>query len=165
MTISGDILRMHLDYTAWASGRVMEAATTLPPEDLQRDFGTADKTLMGTLVHVFGADRIWLARVLGEANPQPAGAQYHDPAALAPAWRIVAEGWNSWARDKTDEDFLTAAAYRDLRGNWWQTPIWQVVLHMVNHGTHHRGQAAGFMRSIGHTPPPLDLVAYYRSLS
>ena len=84
---------------------------------------------------------------------------------LASAWRIVAEGWNSWARDKTDEDFLTEAAYRDLRGNLWQTPLWQIVLHLVNHGTHHRGQAAGFMRSMGHTPPPLDLVAYYRSLS
>ena len=80
MIISGDILRMHLDYTAWASGRLMEAATTLSPEDLLRDFGTADKTLMGTLVHVFGADRIWLARVLGEANPQPPGAEYHYPA-------------------------------------------------------------------------------------
>jgi hypothetical protein len=50
MSIPGDILRMHLDYTAWASGRLMETATALPPEDLRRDFGTADKTLMGTLV-------------------------------------------------------------------------------------------------------------------
>ena len=84
---------------------------------------------------------------------------------LAPAWRSVAEGWKAWATDKTDEDFPTEAAYHDLRGNPWRTPLWQVALHLVNHATHHRGQAAGFIRSMGHTPPPLDLVAYYRSLS
>lgn len=164
MTIPGDILRVHLDYTTWASCRLMEAAVALPPEDLRRDFGTADKTLMGTLVHVFGADRIWLTRVKGEANPQRPGPEYHDPAVLAPAWQNISEGWKAWAKDRTDEDFLAEAAYHDLRGNPWRTPLWQVVLHLVNHGTHHRGQVAGFMRSMGHTPPPLDLVAYYRSL-
>lgn len=165
MSISGDILRIHLDYTAWASGRLMETAIALPPEDLRRNFGTADKTLMGTLVHVFGADRIWVARVQGEANPQPPGAEYHDPTVLAPAWQSVAEGWKAWARGKADEDFLAEVAYHDLRGNLWRTPLWQVVLHVVNHGAHHRGQAAGFIRSMGRTPPSLDLMAYYRSLS
>jgi uncharacterized damage-inducible protein DinB len=37
-------------------------------------------------------------------------------------------------------------------------------LHLVNHGTHHRGQISGFLRAMDHTPPPLDLIAYYRSL-
>jgi uncharacterized damage-inducible protein DinB len=105
MIISGDILRTHLEYTAWASGRLVEVAIALPPEDLRHDFGTADRTLMGTLVHVFGADRNWLARVQGQANPQPPGPEYHDPAVLMPAWQSVSEGWKAWARGRTDEDF------------------------------------------------------------
>jgi uncharacterized damage-inducible protein DinB len=36
------------------------------------------------------------------------------------------------------------------------------LLHVVNHGTHHRGQVAGFLRSMGRKPPVLDLIAYYR---
>ena len=44
----------------------MEAAGGLTQEELTRDFGTADKSVLGTLVHVFGADRIWLARLKGE---------------------------------------------------------------------------------------------------
>jgi uncharacterized damage-inducible protein DinB len=35
---------------------------------------------------------------------------------------------------------------------------------VVNHGTHHRGMVSGFLRAMGHTPPPLDLIAYYRAL-
>jgi uncharacterized damage-inducible protein DinB len=60
--------------------------------------------------------------------------------------------------------FLHEVSYRDLKGNPWRTPLWQIVLHVVNHATHHRGQAAGFLRALGHAPPPLDLIAYYRAL-
>ena len=62
----------------------------------------------------------------------------------------------------TDESLEERLSYTDLKGNPWVSPIWQIVLHVVNHGTHHRGQVAGFLRSMGHAPPPLDLIAYYR---
>ena len=40
-------------------------------------------------------------------------------------------------------------------------PAWQIVMHVVNHGTHHRGAVSGFLRAMGKTPPKLDLIAYY----
>ena len=72
------------------------------------------------------------------------------------------ERWRVWAADVTDDRAGSIISYRDMKGNAWETPIWQIVLHVVNHGTHHRGQAAGFLRSLGHTPPPLDEIAYFR---
>jgi len=164
MTISGDVLRLHLDYTMWASGRLLDAAERLSAGELQRDFETADKSIIGTLVHVFGADRLWLGRVHGDSSGQRPGAEYYELTTLRPAWLAVGEGWKAWARALTDQDFLEKVAYRDLRGNPWEAPLWQIVLHVVNHATHHRGQAAGFLRTMGHVPPPLDLMAYYRGL-
>src|SRR6266542_877742 len=66
MPASADTLRLHLDYSEWASRRVLEAASRLTPEQLGRDFSTADRTVPGTLAHIFGADRAWLARVHSE---------------------------------------------------------------------------------------------------
>ena len=71
MTVSADVLRNHLAYTAWASRRLVESAAQLPPEQLTRDFGTADRSILGTLAHVFAADRIWLARITGAAPHSP----------------------------------------------------------------------------------------------
>ena len=51
--------------------------------------------------------------------------------------------------------------YKDMKGNPHRTPLWQIGLHVVNHATHHRGQVSGFLRSLGKTPPPLDLIYYY----
>jgi uncharacterized damage-inducible protein DinB len=70
------------------------------------------------------------------------------------------EQWKQWLTALTDTN--TVISYRDMKGNPYQSPVWQIILHLVNHGTHHRGQAAGFLRSMGHAPPVLDLIAYYR---
>src|SRR5438067_5829691 len=74
MTLTADALRLHLDYTAWTSGKLVAAASELSPEEATRDFGTADRTVLGTLVHIFAADRIWLGRIQG--NPP---ARFIDP--------------------------------------------------------------------------------------
>src|SRR5271163_1352188 len=65
MPVSAVALRSHLDYTAWASGLLLDTARQLSTEELNRDFGTADKSVLGTLVHTFAGDRIWLERMNG----------------------------------------------------------------------------------------------------
>ena len=64
----------------------------------------------------------------------------------------------------TDDSLAGICAYQDTRGNSYSSPLWQIVLHVVNHGTHHRGQVSGFLRTMGKVPPPLDLMAFYREL-
>jgi uncharacterized damage-inducible protein DinB len=158
-----EALRNHIDYTAWATARLVGAAGTLSAEELTRDFNTADRSVLGTLVHVFAADRVWLGRIHG--NPP---ARFLDPerdmhvTVLQTDWPALLAKWKEWAAALTDESSRAKISYKDLKGNPYSTPAWQIILHVVNHGTHHRGQVSGFLRSLGHTPPPLDLIAYYR---
>ena len=58
------ILRYQLDFTTWASERVLAAAAALTAEELSQDFKTADKSVLGTLTHCYRAERIWLNRML-----------------------------------------------------------------------------------------------------
>src|SRR5579859_2135819 len=163
MAITLEALHTHLDYTAWASDRIVRAAALLTPEELTRDFHTADHSVLGTLVHVYAADRVWLGRIQG--NPP---ARFIDPeqdmhlTVLQNDWPGLYQRWKEWALSQTQDSLCTKLAYKDLKGNPYQTPLWQITLHVVNHGTHHRGQVSGFLRAMGHTPPPLDLIAYYR---
>jgi len=164
MTLSADTLRLHLEYCAWADERIFEAAKKLTSEELARDFNTSDKNVVGTLAHVFAAERIWLARLQGEPRASFISDEDRRIATLDEAWPELQRRWQEWAAALNDEAALDGIAYKDLRGNSWENPVWQIVLHVVNHGTHHRGQASGFMRAMGHTPPPLDLIFFYRSL-
>ena len=162
MPVSADTLRLQLDYSAWATRRLLDAASELTAADRSRDFGTADRSVAGTLLHIFGADRIWLARVLGAGQPNHPGPDFAEIATLRGAWFSLAAEWNAWAETLSDESALAVLSYRDLKGSPWQTPLWQIVLHVVNHATHHRGQVVGFLRALGRQPPALDLIAYYR---
>ena len=164
MPVSADTLRQHLDYTAWASKRLLEAAAQLTEDEQKRDFITSDKCVVDTLAHTFAADRIWLERIQGNVRSTFISAEDRCLPRLATAWPMVHAQWKQWAAALTDQDFLGKAAYRDMKGNPHETPLWQIVLHLVNHATHHRGQVSGFIRAMGYAPPPLDLIAYYRTL-
>ena len=164
MPVSADSLRTHLDYSAWATSRLLDAVHQLSPEEMTRDFATADRDVLGTLAHIFAADRVWLTRVRGAPSTGFLTAAERNLDFLRREWPVLHDRWRGWGRELTDETATSVLAYRDLKGNAWQNPTWQIVLHVVNHATHHRGQAAGFLRAMGHTPPKLDLIAYYREL-
>jgi uncharacterized damage-inducible protein DinB len=162
MSVSADVLRSQIEYTAWANLRLLEAAAQITPEELTHDFKTADHSVVGTLAHIFAGDRIWLARLSGAPVPDFISDADRDLAALQSAWPALLERWKSWAAELSEQQVREPFTYTDLKGRHWTQPLWQLVLHVVNHGTHHRGQVAGFLRSLGYTPPPLDLHYYYR---
>ncbi len=162
MPVTADTLRLHLAYTNWATRRLVPLAAKLSEEELTRDFKTSDKNVLETLVHVFAADRVWLARVQGNSPGPFISEEDRRLSTLEQEWPLLHQRWKEYFAPLTDQDVQARIAYRDLKGNSWEQPLWQILLHVVNHGTHHRGQVAGFLRAMGHTPPPLDLIAFYR---
>ncbi len=162
MPVSAEVLRTHLEYTAWASRRLVEAAAKLTEEELHRDFGTADHSVLGTLVHIFAGDRVWLYRLAGGADPGFVHDSDRQLRVLQNDWPVVHDRWLAWASGLTPEQIAAPLTYRDLKGREWTQPVWQLVLHVVNHGTSHRGQVAGFLRAMGRVPPGSDLIFYYR---
>jgi uncharacterized damage-inducible protein DinB len=153
-------LKQHIAYTRWATDRLLRAVEQIPPDHLTHDFQTADRTILGTLVHTFGADRIWLRRVLGEPPTAFLTDDDRTLPALQQQWPAILESWATCLDDPT-----RVIHYQDMKGNSYTSTLWEIVLHVVNHATHHRGQVAGFLRALGHAPPPLDLIRFYREVS
>jgi uncharacterized damage-inducible protein DinB len=165
MPVSADTLRLQLDYSAWATQRLMDTAAKLSEEELTRDFKTADKTVLDTLVHIYAADRIWLSRVLVEPRATFIDPEDRDLTLLQTEWPALHQRWKLWLRDFKDDDVLRVIEFKNTKGHSYAMPVWQILLHVVNHGTHHRGQVSGFLRAMDRMPPPLDLMAYYLAVS
>jgi uncharacterized damage-inducible protein DinB len=141
----------------------LHACEALTDDQLQQDFGTADKSVRGTMVHLFRAERTWLQR-LQFGTPKIPWATPEDESwpFLTEHWPILYKQWQSWAAELTEEDPDRVIHYSDLKGRAWSQPIWALVLHVVNHSTHHRGQVSGFLRALGQTPPSLDFIFFVR---
>jgi uncharacterized damage-inducible protein DinB len=163
MSASADALRLHLEYSAWASQRILDAASRLTEEELSRDFKTSDRSVIGTLAHTFAADRFWLDRIQGNAPATFIDDEDRRFDILRKEWPALQQRWKEWAAPLTDEDVVAKISYEDTEGNPYEQPLWHILLHVVNHAAHHRGQVSGFLRAMGHTPPPLDMTDFYRS--
>jgi uncharacterized damage-inducible protein DinB len=161
-SISALALQEHLAYTVWASTRLLSAAAQLSERELGHDFKTADRSVVGTLAHIFAADRVWLGRIKQRPPSIFISPQDKNLAVLQEQWPGLHAAWIQWAADLTDQSVQGVLSYQDLKGNPWTQPMWQIVLHVVNHATHHRGQVSGFLRALGRMPPTLDLIAFYR---
>jgi uncharacterized damage-inducible protein DinB len=162
MHVSLEALRAHIDYDIWANRRILDAAAALTPDELTRDFGSADKSILGTLLHVYGGSVVWIERVYGTSLRARPYDEHATLETLHAAWPMVWERWKGYVGGLTAESAEAEIGYSTFKGDAFHSPAWQIILHVVNHGTHHRGQAAGFMRSLGKTPPALDLMQYYR---
>jgi uncharacterized damage-inducible protein DinB len=153
--MTADEARTHIRYSGWASRRLLDAALKLPPDDLQRDLKVSHKSVLDTLSHIHKADRIWLSRVLGTPYEMPEGE-------LELHWPRVQRQWEEFAASLGDADLARIVAYNDLQGNPHESALCQIVMHLVNHATLHRGQVMAMMRQLGTAPPPTDLILYYR---
>lgn len=165
MSISADTLRLHMAYTTWATNRLLDAVAKLTPEELARDFGSSEKSVAGTLAHIYAADRVWMGRIQGLNPKLHVNDEDRDLIVLSREWPALLKQWEAWAGALADEAVHNKVDYTNPKGNPDRTPQWQIVLHVVNHGTHHRGQVSGFLRAMGKVPPPLDLMAFYRELA
>src|SRR5580765_6790844 len=93
MPLSSEDVRNHLRYSAWASQRLVHAASELSQPELLRDFQTSDHSVLGTLVHAFAADRLWLGRLRKASRPQYSTEADYQLAVLQNEWPEVDRQW------------------------------------------------------------------------
>jgi uncharacterized damage-inducible protein DinB len=155
-------LRLHLRYSGWASQKILEAAVTLEEDPLSRELGVSHHSVLETLSHIYFADAAWFSRVADPGmNFRPDKVSMEQ---LCTKWKEIQNRWERWADSLADDELTRIVAYKSWKGDPCETPLWQIVLHVVNHATLHRGQVVSMLRQLGVPPPPTDLIFYYRSL-
>jgi uncharacterized damage-inducible protein DinB len=157
-------LRTMLDYHHWARDRLLDALEPLTPDQLNRDLGSSFKSIRETIVHTYAAEWAWHSRWQGNSPTSLLPAdQFPDVAALRRAWSQHEAEMREFL-DRIGEDGVSRVfEYKLLNGQAGASPLWQMLQHVVNHASYHRGQVTTMLRQLGATPAkPMDLIAYYR---
>jgi uncharacterized damage-inducible protein DinB len=154
--------RQHLLYTLWADRLVRDAVREVLPEDLTREAGVSFGSLLGTLVHMLGSQRLSLSRFTGQAPPVlPTPADLPDFLSLAVAWEETQAELESFLAALTEEQLAAEITWTSTEGHTHTRPLWEPVSHMVNHATYHRGQVASLLRQLGYQPPRTDMIYFF----
>jgi uncharacterized damage-inducible protein DinB len=158
-------LRRMARYNRWANGRLYDACAQLPAAEYLKPRPCFFGSLHGTLCHLLVADWAWIDRV--EGRPSRGLALDHKPFAAFAELRPAREAQDARivdVVDRLDEAAATGdAVYRPVTApQEMRTPRYLCLLHMFNHGTHHRGQAHDQLSQTAVPPPSLDLIYYLR---
>ncbi len=156
----GSVCRTNLEFMKWADEIMLAALLKVPAERASADTGSSFKSMLDTLNHVYLAELVWFKRIQGENTKLAELEVPADAAALAQAWADLHKNWLDWA----PEDWAGPFTFRNNAGAESTMPYWQIAMHVINHGSYHRGQFATMLRQAGIVPPGTDLITYYRSL-
>jgi len=156
---------MMATYNAWANARVYGMARRLPDEQYRQDVGAYFKSLHGTLNHIMTADLIWMRRLTGSGDhPNKLSAiVFDDLLSLAAARQRLDQRMIDFVEALSDPRLEETLEYRMLDGTPAKQPRREILAHLFNHQTHHRGQAHAIMTMLGIAEPdPLDLLIMQR---
>ena len=160
-------LKTLVDYHYWARDRLLEAVDDLSPDEFRKELGNSFPSIRDTLVHLYGAECIWCARWEGnppQSMPDPAG--FPDLATIRGVWAAQEQKVRGVLEGLGEHGVGSVIEYRMLNGQPQAQPFWQMLQHLVNHGSYHRGQVTTMLRQLGQRPPKsMDLIAFYREQS
>ncbi len=158
-------VRTLLDYHYWARDRMFEALEPLTPEQATRDMGNSFKSIRDTVTHVYAAEWAWYSRWQGSSPTALLPSdQFPDLAAVRRAWSDHEGKMRAFVDGLGEDGVARAFEYTLFSGHGGSSPFWQMLQHVVNHASYHRGQVTTMLRQLGAKPAkPMDMIAFYRT--
>jgi len=150
------------DYNRWANARVCDAVAKLAAEQYTRDLSNSFRSVRDTLTHILAAEWIWLKRWQGESPKALLDpVDFPDLAALRAKWMEIEREQMVFVNSLTDELLNAPISYINTKGKTWTYPLWQMLQHLVNHSTYHRGQVITMLRQLGAEPATTDFLLFF----
>ena len=160
-----DYLRLLLEFHYWARDRVFAAVEPLTVEDYERPMGNSFPSIRDTLNHVYLAEWIWYSRWNGVSPTAFPTGELPDLATLKSRWSDMEGKVRAYVDAAGDAALNRVIEYRLMSGKEGASPLWQMVVHVVNHATYHRGQVTTLLRQLGAPPAQsTDMITYFREV-
>ncbi len=161
----GDIYLLY-QYNSWANARILNAAAGVTHEQFIARASFPHGGLRGTLTHVLFAEWIWRRRWEGESPTQRIKPEeFPGFEALRSRWQIEERNLLAFVEQVSEDTLLSTFDYRTTGGEPRRNVLWQVMAHVVNHGTQHRSEAAALLTDLGHSPGDIDMIVFLREMS
>jgi uncharacterized damage-inducible protein DinB len=163
--MTGQDAQTLLDYHYWARDRMLDALDRLDAEAFARDLGSSFKSIRETVAHFYSAEWAWYQRWNGQSPTAPLPLdQFPDVAAIRDQWTAHESKVRAFLGGLDDEGLARVIEYKLLSGAVGSASIAQMLQHLVNHASYHRGQVTTMLRQVGAAPAKsMDLIAFYRT--
>jgi uncharacterized damage-inducible protein DinB len=160
-----DVIRSLYQYNAWANHRILIAVSNLTAEQFLARAGSSYPSVRDTLVHTMSAEWIWLSRWKGSSPSAMFGAtDFPKLQSIQTRWKTIEAETQQYIDQLNPSQLAEVVSYINTSDEKWAYPLWQQMIHQVNHATQHRSEVAAILTAFGCSPGDLDYLVYQDEL-
>lgn len=159
-----ELLLNYARYNLWANKRICDFLLQVEEEKLNREIVSSFTGIKKTCTHVLGAEVLWIMRLHG-TSPSSVPAKYEEMSIreITNLWLSKSQEIISFIENKTEEELLEMLHYKNIAGQSFISSVRDIMQHVVNHGTYHRGQIITMLRQAGFSKLfPTDYIVFCR---
>src|SRR5688572_29093035 len=159
-----ELLVQFASYHLWANELLLEAILQLPAEKQNQTLPSSFPTLYKTVLHMWDAESVWWQRLkLQERVVWQSEHFTGDMKELSAQLLQQNRQWLDWVNSSGDHQLQHVFKYQNTKRESFKQPVFQMLLHLFNHGTYHRGQLVTMLRQLGEEKiPQTDFIVWSR---
>ena len=159
------LLQQYAAYNLWANKRILNRASLLPPGEINKEIVSSYPSIYKTTLHMMDVESIWWQRLkLAEHVEFPGEKFTGNFDELSLNLLQLSQQWIGWIQQANEVNLTHVFAYQNSKKEQFKQPVYEMLLHLFNHQTFHRGQMITMFRQLGADKiPPTDFIVFSRS--
>lgn len=159
-----EVLQQCAAYTIWANQHLFDCIGSLTEEQIDQEITSSFSSIRKTVLHMWDAESIWWQRLkLAEHIDRPSDTFKGDFAELGRKLMTQSRQWEEWVNNATENQLNHVFAFQNTKKELFKQPVYEMLLHISNHGTYHRGQLVTMLRQLGvEKIPQTDFLIFCR---
>jgi len=160
-----NLLEKYATYNRWANQELLATISQLDESQLHQEISSSFPGIYKTLLHLLDAEGIWWQRLnLVRQIERPSGHFSGNFEVLSKKLLLQSGQWEEWVANASENQLQELLAYQNSKGEQFNQPVNEVLLHLFNHGSYHRGQLVTMLRQLGiEKIPSTDFIEWSRT--
>lgn len=158
------LLQQYAAYNIWANKIITERIAQLPEDIIYKETASSFSSIYTTVVHLMDVESLWWQRLKLVEHPTWPGKTFDGNFEnLAGELIYLSKQWHDWISNANEINFAHVFAYHNSKKEYFKQPVYEMLLHLFNHQTYHRGQLVTMMRQNGiEKIPATDFIVFSR---
>ena len=158
------LLQQYAAYNVWANQKLFDCIVNLSDDQINREITSSFSSIHKTILHMWDAESMWWQRLkLNEFVERPSDSFTESFSELIKRQAAQSRQWEEWINSATDVQLGHVFAYQNTKKEQFKQPVYEMLMHLFNHGTYHRGQLVTMLRQLGiEKIPPTDFIVFCR---
>lgn len=158
------LLQQYAAYNLWANKKIIETANLLSEEQVNKEIVSSFPSVYKTFLHLMEVENAWWERLKLVERPAMSGWFTGNYDELSKKLLELSRQWQEWIQNTNEANIMHVFAYQNSKKEHFKQPVYEMLLHLFNHQTLHRGQLITMFRQLGLDKIlPTDFIVFSRN--